>query len=688
MGQGTRQKVTHRITPLLGQTSGLNPEAVDKRSAREAYNFYLQNGILKKNPGSSLYLHSAYGSSSIPFLSFFQRRALWQLGQNLLIETAEGSQTEELLASDFDTNRLTSDLWQGNAYLANGRQLRFYDGTIVKDLGLLPPGNGKTPRQKFTAIAAGPGALPPGTYKYTITFYDSNTETESVPLGALVGDLGLFVASEYVEDLNNLGFLYSEAPILVGTQNVLISFSSDFINNIINEAESRVTHVRLYRAEDTGSGYGDYEFHSQYAIDSFPTSIIDETLTADLGEVALFEDKVPPPRRDGVTNAGADSNAEGARFVRFWRDSLFLFGVNFPEYTVTDTLPGGAFSQKVFPARSILYASDTSLPDYFLFTWEIGAGDDQEPTGVAVVGDVLCIFKERSIYTLVGTSLNNFVAKIQDEVRGCIAPGSLQETPFGAIFLSAAGVARFRGSGQSEIISNDILDEIEAINRSALEVIASSYDPDLEIYTIYVPSGTATENTRELKFSLKDAQWTVGERATRVASATVIPKISGPSVKLYGSASGGFLIDTTSRETVTDYPGQRYTAYWRSADFDFGSPEQQKRLTWLYVKARCSVNWIVDIAIYCNDGQSYVWELEDVDSESDIPYYASSQSDPDGAIYDESRYAGYQTEKRLKIPITGIGRDFFVEITEKTMNSDRYAFELLAVEVEAVLLNQ
>lgn len=702
----TRNLRRHRIPGFQGQASGYNPQSIDPRKALVAYNFYLQNGMLKKIPGSSLYLHSAYGSSPIPWLAFFLQRAMWQLGQNILIETADGSQAERLLSSDFNISTVRSDVWQEAIYLANGYQLRMYSTEGgMQDLGLLPPGAGTVPRQIFDANVTATGSKFPAnsSVRYTMTYFDSVLQTESLPIGSLPDELGLFNTAEIDNQNNPGGWIYANVDVDASGANVIsLDFSSTFRSFIQNTAPSRANIFRIYRAIDTGSGFGDYQLFTgfpivngfinfnAYSVEGISLQMqsgrVDDIYgQSELFQILLTEEIAPPPTRQGVINAGAP-DAVGPKFVRFWRDSLFLFGTDFPQYTITDSFTG--ITEQNLAAKSFLYASDTSLPEYYPFNWEIGSGDGQMPTGLAVVGDVICAFKERSIYTLVGTILDNFVPKIQDEVRGCIAPGSLQETPYGAICLSAAGVIRFRGTGMSEVISNDILDEIESINKNALNVITSSYDPIQEIYTLYYPKGTATQNTNQLQLSVKDGGWTIGERSRFVSSAVTIPKADAPYKSLIGTAAGGYLLNISSREVVTDYDGQRITAYWRSAPFNFGDANLKKRLCWVYVRARCSINWVINLVIMDTDNNSILFALDDINSESAISLYASSETDPDGAVYDEDNYTGSQTTTLLKIPVSGIAREFYVEITEASMNEDRHSFDLISVDVDAEVLQR
>lgn len=705
----TRQLSRHRIPIMMGQASGYNPEAIDKNKSLVAYNFYLQNGMLKKIPGSALYLHSSFGSSPIVWLAFYQQRAMWQLGQNILIEVSDGSQTELRVADDFNVARVFSDVWLEAIYLANGYDLKFYsDGSGMQDLGLLPPGAGTVPRQMFTGGSdpyVGPGTpnFPANsTLRYTMTYFDSETQTESLPIGSLPDEIGLFNTAEIDQENNPGGWLYLELDVgATGSNIAYIDLSSTFRSFIQNTAPTRADVFRIYRAIDTGSGFGDYQFFAGFpitngvitdntqSVEGLPAliefwRIYDNDPQSTLLQVLLTEEAAPPPTREAAINSGAPETTVGPRYIRFWRDSLFLFGASFPQYTITDSFTG--ITEQNLAAKSFLYGSDTSLPEYYPFNWEIGSGDGQEATGLAVVGDILCIFKERSIYTLVGTSLSNFIPKIQDEVRGCIAPGSLQETPFGAICLSAAGVIGFKGTGLSEVLSNDILDEIQSINKNALDVIASSYDPINEIYTMYYPKGTATQNTMQMQLSIKDGGWTIGERAMFVASAVTIPKTEAPYKSLLGTFAGGNILSITSREVVSDYPDQRITAYWRSAPFDFGQPGFKKRLSWIFIRARCAVNWVINLNIYSTDDNTILFTLEDINSESTISRYAASTTDPDGAIYDENLYMGDQTTVYMKIPISGIAREFFVEITEATLEEERHSFDLISVDVDAEVL--
>lgn len=686
------RKATQTITPFSGQQSGLNRELALPGKGRLVYNFIVYNGVLEKIPGSELYLASGYGADPIVYLGYFQNRWIWQIAYNLVAETAESSQNEILLASDFDKDPIFSDEWRGRLYLANGKQLRFFDGSTVKELGLPPPGLGVTARQVFTLTdAGGGGSLGAGDYKYTLTFLDGNTDTESLPLGALVGADGLFVSTEFDTTLNPMGWLSVSITGLAANHEVIVSISAAFRSYLENNLPDRVTELRLYRAYDSGNGFGDYQFVTSWVRlgDGFNIAsredFTDTTAQANLGAKIFPEQLNPPPTKSGAVNSGANADETiGPKFIRNWRDQIWMFGAEFPRFMVTDSLK--SVSQVNEASDAILYASDTFLPDYAPFNYEIGNRDGQKASGLGVASDTLCIFKERSIYSMLGSDTTNFVPKVIDQKRGCIAPGSLQETPKGIICLSDAGFIIFNGRAESELISKDIDDEVREINREELGKISSTYDSAREIYECHFPKGTALENNRTVYFNLNERAWSVG-RAFNARSVKYVQISDRASEKMVGLTAGGHILKVSDGRNVAD-EGAAILARWRSAEIDFGEKALQKTAHWLYVTAACSVNFIIDVSVYSDYAQGPVFEATDIDSESDYATYASSQTDPDGAIYDTSRYSGRITQKKLKIPVEGIGRSFYVEVTEKENNTDRFYFQILAIELEASILGK
>lgn len=645
---------------------------------RLVYNFHVDNSILKKIPGTILYLASQIGNDPIKYIGIFLYRWIYQIGKNLIIETSEGSQTETLISSDLDQARFMSDEWQETIYLSNGTDFKFYDGTNFGDIGLLPPGLGITPRRTYNTLTdIGGGSLPAGTYSYTFTYFDPRTQTESLPMGALVAQKGLFVSTQFDATDNVCG--WSSFPVSVGASGkVKLSFSVETIAYLFGDAPSRAGEVNLYRQDPGQTTFRLVTtFTSISGANKFSFDIvggyIDNTTLANLGPLLIADQLTPPPTVTGVINAGA-VGAVAPRYIRFWRDTLWIFGGSFPRYTVSDATTG--ITNINYPAESILYGSDTSLPDYYPFDYNLGRNDGQKATGLAVSYDTLAAYKQRSIYAMIGSDITNFIPKIIDSVRGCIAPGSLQETPLGAVFLAEDGVCVCTGMSPAVLISEEVDDEIKTINFAAIDAIVSSYDRFRSKYRMYFPTGTGTDNTRYIEFDLKKKTWAVGQAYSPTSVKYGIN--STLQTKIMVGKRGGRIIEVSNPANPID-DGQAIYSVWQSDEFDFGVRGRQKRLLWLDISAACSENFIISIKVFSDYGQGPILEIDDFDSEDYWAKYASSASDPTGAVYDTDRYSAAQTFQRVRIPIQGMGKTFFIQIIEK--ESDKTLFEIHSIEI-------
>lgn len=671
-------QVNFEIRAFSGQASGVNRESVPQGKSRLILNFLSVLGFLRKIPGAALYINSGIGTDPVKFLYLFQFRWIYQIGKNLIWETAEGSKQEQLLDATFDSDRINSDEWRGRLYLANGKQLRYFDGSSINELGILPPGLGAVPRPSGVTIADdGNGNLPgSGRTDYTFTYFDPITQTESIPIGALVNEDGLFDTTEFDANANPCGWIFYSITLAASRQ-VSIIFSLEVANLFFGNAPARATQVNMYRRDPGIANFSLVTTFNLQGNNSIPIvqAYVDNKATADLGVLMIPDQLTPPPNITGATNGGC-VGAVGPKYIRQWRDNLYLLGASFPAFTVSDSLMG---SMNLNPAAdSILYASDTFLPDYYPFDYEVGRNDGQKPTGLAVVYDTLLVFKERSIYMMLGTNITNYILKIFDTVRGCIASGSLQETSIGAIFLAEDGFCLCNAASVSEVISEEIDDEIKRINISSLDKITSAYNKYDSNYWVHFPTGASTENNRFAVFNTIRRTWSVGDRY----QPTVMRygALSNGTPKLLAGKHGGRVIDVSSR-TIPDDDGRSIRAIWRSADFDCGRRDKKKKLHWLYVTAACATDFIIDIAIFSDYAQGPIWELKNIDSNV---YNAEF----DVAEFDIDRFAGPQTFKRIKIPIQGIGRTFYVQISESQNDVKKTLFEIHSVEAEGKLLGK
>ena len=88
------------------------------------------------------------------------------------------------------------------------------------------------------------------------------------------------------------------------------------------------------------------------------------------------------------------------------------------------------------------------------------------------------------------------------------------------------------------------------------------------------------------------------------------------------------------------------------------------------------------MSIFGDYMQGTIFELNNIDSNSSFAVYASSATDPKGAIYGSDRFTGDLVTKQLKIPVEGVANNFQVEVEEKQSVDDRSQFELLAISLE------
>lgn len=203
------------------------------------------------------------------------------------------------------------------------------------------------------------------------------------------------------------------------------------------------------------------------------------------------------------------------------------------------------------------------------------------------------------------------------------------------------------------------------------------------------PMGTSTANTRYIEFNLINQTWVVGSAYNPTASRYGIQ--SNLSSKLMVGKIGGRIIECSNRSQPND-DGQTIASIFRSADFDFGDRGKRKRLHWLTISAACSTGFQVDIRIVADYGQGPVFALTGVDANSFWAEYSSGASDPSGSLYDHGAnttlYVGPQVFKRVKIPIQGVGRTFYIEITERQNNTHNVMFDLHSIEVYGEILDK
>ena len=672
----TQRRQVEEIRAFGGQKSGRPPRSLNPQDSELIYNFSNIDGILEKINGGAAYLTSALGSSPIRWLGRYKNKWMWQVADKLGIEAAEDSATESTVTTDFTSERAFSDKWRDNIFLANTKKFSFYDGTTFKDVGLLPIGEGKAPRPLAPTFTTGTsGSIPAGTHAITFTLYDSTTQTESLPWGALPGQFGLLNTAQFNADTNPLGWLSSNITFPANG----IAIITDVKNTLFaNGYPSRADKIRIYRSKtgDLTTFYLDSEYNVDKVFSASPDLSISKS-DADLGEILITEERQPPPQRSALINSGAASSATGIRHLRQWRDSLLAVGVEIDRYTISDSVWGG--SDTVLQSDSLLYASDAFQYDYWPFNFEIGRGDGQKLRAVAVIVDIPLIFKDASTYMLVGDNVTNAIPRRIDSRRGCVHESTLQETPLGAICLSGEGFILARPAVPTDVISKDIQDVIDDINFDKLDNADSAYDRVDGLYYCMLPTGGATYPNKTVVFDVKTGQWSTHREREGTAIHFDIGSDSKPRA-LIGASSGGQLVNLIGETNVT-HLGSQITARWRSGQFALGDPSVRKKAKWLYVLAEANEAWTIDIRIFSDLYRGTVYEATSISSQSNYAVYGTD-------LYGTGRYVGEKVRELVKIPIEGVGRLFQVEVVHNSTQAKQWGFRVLSVQLEGVVMGR
>lgn len=673
-----RRQVEEKIEFFTGQWSGPSRKRAPSGKCQLIYNMDVQDGLLRKFRAAQLYIDSAHGSGKIPYLDLYLRRWLYQVGKNLVFESSEGSAVEVLIAGDFDTDRIFGVEWRGRKYLANGKQLRQLEGNSLEELGLFPPGLGKTPRKVLPVVRNAIGSThPAGTYKVAFTFYDSVRDVESLPYGSLVGNDGLFVETEYNSTTNPLGWTVTEFTES-GTFSMTVGTVGDWAI-FLEGRPARANKIRIYLDKD-GAG-----FRRAKEIDAPITGpvTLDEAYADLAANLLIPEELIPPPRIDGWTNNGGTGN--GPKFLFEWRDSLFYYGAVFNKNTQADSGTDFPASVVVPASANKLYAADSFQPEYIFNVFEIGEGDGEEPTGGKVFNDIPCVFKEDSSWSMIGTSITNLIAKKVDPNVGCSHASMLQTTKRGVLGLHQSGFFLFDGSSQASIISETIQKEIDTINFASLENASSCYDKKNHIYTAFLPTGTVDHPNRIFRYNVQEDAWSVG-RVWEGGSCHSGSGSNRTQKTAIGSFYGGKIFTLEDEKAILS-DGKNFLCRVRTLDFDFGT-NLQKKLHWLHLTCLAHTDFKIDVHVYSDYQNGGVYSLTNILSNSSYATYASSQTDSDGAKYGTSRWGGKLKTKELKIPIEGVGRTFYIEIEEKTVNPERWGFAIQDLTVIASQLGK
>ena len=199
---------------------------------------------------------------------------------------------------------------------------------------------------------------------------------------------------------------------------------------------------------------------------------------------------------------------------------------------------------------------------------DISKDDGDEITGLRVLGDRLCVYKNNSIYVVsfTGDADVPFVVQKTNSAVGCAAPFSIQEWGNGHVFLSYDGVYFFDGNS-SEKMTDRINDTVLSFNNTQLINAVSMYQKNKCRYWLGV--ATATYNNFVLTWNSFLNSWS--KYAGMSTSAMTIVRVGGTEERPYFSDYSGtafradYGVDDCPSNVVTAV-APYYETNWKSYD--------------------------------------------------------------------------------------------------------------------------
>ena len=246
--------------------------------------------------------------------------------------------------------------------------------------------------------------------------------------------------------------------------------------------------------------------------------------------------------------------------------------------------------------------------------WDVRKGDGDEITCLKRFVDELLVFKQRSIHSLKGTSLDDFSLQEVSSTVGCVGPLAAVVHDLKVFFISEYGIYVTNGLNTINISEMIIPDTWANLNKDYLyKATAISWG---EHIWFAVPYGTSTYNDLVLVYDPKKQAFFP---MTNIAGScyTYYDDGTGEGVRLYsGESQAGYV---NIQDQTYDDNGAAVSAYWYGKFFDMGKPEVEKKTRDIFVQDSPDTTEVATIAV-CLD-----YETTGADFKyNNLTYYAST----------------------------------------------------------------
>lgn len=286
---------------------------------------------------------------------------------------------------------------------------------------------------------------------------------------------------------------------------VTVSAQKISLTSIGVSADSQVTKRRVYiRNEATQT-----EYRLADTINDNSTTTL--TLDVDTDDLITLgpntTENEPPP--------------SGVKYVSWWNNRMFVADDN------------------------NLYWSGKNIPEGFdPDDFEpIGEGDGQKITGLHAFGDVLLIFKSRSIWYLSGLTPESWRLRPLFDWTGAVSHASIIEAGGALWWWSERGVMKWDGNGQptevGELLLGDVVEKLN-LDQSNVDKIQAGVEPNLKLVMWTYPEvGSGGKNTRILPMSYKLSAFVSNKwDPMNISSLTTVEDNTGKSWLYMGNYNG------------------------------------------------------------------------------------------------------------------------------------------------------
>jgi hypothetical protein len=231
-------------------------------------------------------------------------------------------------------------------------------------------------------------------------------------------------------------------------------------------------------------------------------------------------------------------------------------------------------------------------------------------------------------------------------------------------------------------ISDEISDEVGAINLQYVDQITSAYDPKEEKYECHVPIEN-TYNTKVFVYDLKTGVWSLHRRA---GGAVCYGQSSARGIVCLLGNSQNNRVYRTEDESLTTIDGQAIISSWKSKQLDFGHPDALKSVQRVIITARSINDFKISLDIIPDLAQGDAATVENIDPDLQNDDFDVGAGDDGPAIFDQARWNAAATRKKFSVLIQCIGRNLQLVVRNSDTDAGSAGFEIEEIVIQASLL--